>query len=92
MGFEHDRIHLETSSVLIRQYPIEYVEKPDGWKYGPFANESGSKATLNNPMIRVESKKVRLGKPYEYPSYGWDNEYGFVDCRLVEDSVSLKES
>ena len=26
MGFEHDRIHLETSSVLFRETPIELVQ------------------------------------------------------------------
>ena len=29
------RIHLETSSVLIRQLPIEFVQKPKGWTYAP---------------------------------------------------------
>ncbi|XP_062920045.1 uncharacterized protein LOC134354760 isoform X2 [Mobula hypostoma] len=28
MGFEHERIHLETSSVLIRQLPIHLVQRP----------------------------------------------------------------
>lgn len=36
MGFEHERIHYETSTVLIRQYPIHMVQKPFGWTYGPF--------------------------------------------------------
>ena len=36
MGFEHEHIHLETSSVLIRQLPIHMVSKPATWKYGPF--------------------------------------------------------
>ena len=31
MGFEHERIHLETSSVLIRELPLEYVKGPDVW-------------------------------------------------------------
>lgn len=35
MGFEHERIHFETSSVLIRQMPLELVKKPKGWKNGP---------------------------------------------------------
>jgi hypothetical protein len=28
MGFEHERIHIETSSVLIRELPLEYVREP----------------------------------------------------------------
>ena len=31
MGFEHERDHLETSSVLIRELPLEYVKEPDVW-------------------------------------------------------------
>ncbi len=31
MGFEHERIHLETSSVLIRELPLEYIKKPEAW-------------------------------------------------------------
>ena len=34
MGFEHERIHLETSSVLIRELPLEYVKEPDVWPTG----------------------------------------------------------
>ena len=29
------RIHLETSSVLIRQLPIDHVQKPTNWTYAP---------------------------------------------------------
>ena len=31
MAFEHERIHLETSSVLIRELPHELVRKPKDW-------------------------------------------------------------
>lgn len=31
MGIEHERIHLETSSVLIRQLPLEWVEPQPHW-------------------------------------------------------------
>jgi hypothetical protein len=36
MGISHEHIHFETSTVLIRQYPIEMVTKPNGWIYAPF--------------------------------------------------------
>jgi formylglycine-generating enzyme required for sulfatase activity len=29
-----------------------------------------------NKLIQVEGQQVRLGKPLEYPTFGWDNEYG----------------
>jgi hypothetical protein len=31
MGIEHERIHLETSSVLIRQLPLDQVQKHPDW-------------------------------------------------------------
>ena len=27
-------------------------------------------------MVKVPAGKVTLGKPQDFPSYGWDNEYG----------------
>jgi hypothetical protein len=35
MGMEHQRIHVETSSMLIRQLPIERVNRPEHWEYAP---------------------------------------------------------
>ena len=29
-----------------------------------------------NPMIRVDQVNVNMGKPLDFPSYGWDVEYG----------------
>lgn len=84
MGFEHERIHYETSSVLIRQYPIDMVQRPTCWSYGPFrlGKSNAADVLVNNPMIRVNDTDVRLGKSVDFPSYGWDNEYGRVDCRV----------
>lgn len=73
MGLEHERVHFETSSVLIRQMPLELVRKPEGWKYGPVTT---GVPVLSNPMIETEEQSVSLGKPGNFPSYGWDNEYG----------------
>jgi len=39
MGIEHERVHLETSSVLIRQLPVTMVTTPPGWNCAPI--ESG---------------------------------------------------
>ena len=30
-----NRIHIETSSVLIRQLPIEFLQRPSVWCYAP---------------------------------------------------------
>lgn len=71
MGIEHQRIHLETSSVLIRQLPLDKVRQLDFWNICP---ESG--AAPQNELLPVEGGTVRLGKDYSDPWYGWDNEYG----------------
>ena len=85
MGFEHERIHLETSSVLFRETPIELVQRPKNWPgLHPSVYESTSKRSHpvegddfpGNEMIPVDGKDVVLGKPVDFPSYGWDNEYG----------------
>jgi len=39
MAIEHERVHIETSSVLIRQLPVAMVTTPPGWNYAP--TESG---------------------------------------------------
>ena len=35
MGIEHERIHLETSSVLIRQLPLSMVSASSAWPVCP---------------------------------------------------------
>ena len=82
MGFEHERIHLETSSVLIRELPLEYVKEPDVWpdwltapaaqNYEPV--EGADYPT--NELLEVAPTRVSLGKPHSWPTFGWDNEYG----------------
>lgn len=71
MGIEHERIHLETSSVLIRQLSLDKVVSG---VFGKICNEIGN-APLNN-LLPVPGAKIKLGKPDEHPHYGWDNEYG----------------
>jgi len=71
MGIEHEQIHLETSSVLIRQHHIELVRPHPAW---PTFDESGDAPV--NELISVEPGVVVLGKDESSPYYGWDNEYG----------------
>lgn len=79
MGCEHERIHLETSSVLIRQLPLERVRLLDFW---PLCPESGS--APDNELLPVQGGRVVLGRDDSNPLYGWDNEYGHKEC-VVED-------
>ncbi|MBY0357148.1 MAG: 5-histidylcysteine sulfoxide synthase [Candidatus Obscuribacterales bacterium] len=72
MGFEHERIHLETSSVLIRELPIHLVSPPAQW---PKLVLDGG-AYPKNDFVSVPATNVHYGKPKDWPTYGWDNEYG----------------
>jgi len=77
MGFEHDRIHFETSSMLIRQLDADLVERPATWEYAP---------TLGNPSanewIEMDGGEVTLGKPDTSFLYGWDNEFGKLTVKV----------
>ena len=72
MGIEHERIHLETSSVLIRQLPLDEVV---AGQFGEICTENSYTAPQNELQL-VPSGSVTLGKPHSHPLYGWDNEYG----------------
>ncbi|MFH0783485.1 MAG: 5-histidylcysteine sulfoxide synthase [Pseudomonadota bacterium] len=71
MGIEHQRIHLETSSVIIRRLPIEEVRSLAGWEPCPVFGEAPG-----NSLLPVIGGKVVLGKGKDHPLYGWDNEFG----------------
>ena len=71
MGIEHQRIHLETSSVLIRQLPIDQVQQHPFWNICTDAGEAPA-----NQLLSVAGGTVTLGKAKDHPLYGWDNEYG----------------
>ena len=73
MGIEHERIHLETSSILMRELPIEMVQPHPLW--GSICRESGIAPA--NELISVEGGEVELGKSRKNAIYGWDNEYGY---------------
>ena len=71
MGIEHARIHLETSSVLIRQLPLDQVRPHPLWQICPAAGEPPE-----NRLLPVTSGLVQLGKSRDHALYGWDNEFG----------------
>ncbi len=78
MGIEHERIHLETSSVLIRQLPIEQVIRHPFWN---ICREAGEPP--QNQLLPVSGGTVMLGKSREHPLYGWDNEYGIHEAEVA---------
>jgi len=72
MGIEHERIHLETSAVLIRELPLEKVQAHKVW--GRVAKYHDSAPP--NSLLPVSGTSVAMGKSRDNPLYGWDNEYG----------------
>eukprot|EP00904_Undaria_pinnatifida_P002064 jgi/Undpi1/11859/HiC_scaffold_4.g01558.m1 len=77
MAMEHERIHIETSSVLIRELPLDYVAQPASWPEAhPGPNPAAPQRRISNPLVQMEKEKMTLGKPRDFPSYGWDCEYG----------------
>ena len=84
MGIEHQNIHIETSSVLIRQLPIEKLQP------GIFTNIcEEDHAVVANELISVDGSEVQLGKKQNHPLYGWDLEYGSFE-EQVEDFKASK--
>jgi 5-histidylcysteine sulfoxide synthase/putative 4-mercaptohistidine N1-methyltranferase len=78
MGIEHERIHLETSSVLIRQLPIDQVVRHSFWE---ICREAGEPPA--NQLLPVPGGRVILGKAQDHPLYGWDNEFGRHEAEVA---------
>ena len=83
MGIEHERIHIETSLVLHRQMPLEFIQEVDEF---PIC-ENFSKA-VQNELLAMEGSEVVLGKSKKHHLYGWDNEYGEYKERVSSFKVS----
>ncbi|WP_019677423.1 5-histidylcysteine sulfoxide synthase [Arsukibacterium perlucidum] len=83
MGIEHERIHLETSSVLIRQHELAKVKPLPHW---PRCQETGQAPT--NKLLSVSAGKVSIGKSFDSAFYGWDNEYGHHTADVAEFKAS----
>ncbi len=77
MGIEHERIHLETSSVLIRQLPISKVKPHADW---PRFESSG--IAPENQLLEVSEDQVKQGRSQPSATYGWDNEYGSLKTEV----------
>ncbi|MGD1900712.1 MAG: 5-histidylcysteine sulfoxide synthase [Geitlerinemataceae cyanobacterium] len=70
MGIEHQRIHFETSSMLLRQLDADRLRRPEEWGYAPTAGKA------NNTLVPVAGGRAMLGKPRSSDTYGWDSDYG----------------
>ena len=72
---EHERIHLETSTALMQELPLEDVSRPSFW---PPDHPSVAQEASCVPMEMVSvnggsSSWASLGRT---ATYSWDNEYG----------------
>jgi 5-histidylcysteine sulfoxide synthase/putative 4-mercaptohistidine N1-methyltranferase len=85
MGIEHERIHLETSSVIMRQMPLDELrhgaelsaDEQRLWASCPSRGPAPA-----NAWLPVAACTVRLGKRADDHTYGWDNEYGTDEVAL----------
>ena len=83
MGIEHERIHIETSSVLHRQMPLEFIKPVKGLM--PCMDDPKAPA---NSLIPIEGGEIALGKSSDHHLYGWDNEYGTYSETLSDFAAS----
>ncbi|MFT5542515.1 MAG: 5-histidylcysteine sulfoxide synthase/putative 4-mercaptohistidine N1-methyltransferase [Glaciecola sp.] len=83
MGIEHERIHLETSSVLIRQHDLARVQPHSLF---PACKDSGE--APQNKLVTVPAGLVSIGKSHDDEYYGWDSEYGEHEADVDEFKAS----
>lgn len=90
MGIEHERIHIETASVHLRELPMKYVVSGGAfWAPFPSLDEASRGAVIpagaavegkdfpRNEFVPVLEAKVDVpvGRPLNSPFYGWDADY-----------------
>jgi len=87
MGIEHERIHIETSSVLFRQLDIKYLNQNHPlWS---ICQEYNTKDYPKNELLNVKAKRVVLGRDRAHPEvYGWDNEFGMQTFEVADFKAS----
>ncbi|MBK8895579.1 MAG: 5-histidylcysteine sulfoxide synthase [Propionivibrio sp.] len=90
MGIEHERIHLETSAVLIRQHRLKYVTAHPAW---PPCRITAT--APKNDLVAIPAAQFRVGRnandidgPLACTYYGWDNEFGRHEAATAEFQAS----
>ncbi|KEG14416.1 generic methyltransferase [Trypanosoma grayi] len=73
MCAEHERIHVETASVHVRELPLKYV-KSDMACFWKRCQEVNSKAPTNE-LHEVTGGKVQVGRKPDSTLYGWDCDF-----------------
>ncbi len=86
MGIEHENIHIETSSVLLRELDIKFLKSEEIFSYKNEALNTYPK----NELLEVKGSTVILQKDRTNPIYyGWDNEFSFHKA-LIKDFQASK--
>jgi len=83
MGIEHLRIHIETSSVLIRQLSLDHIKESPQWAPCPHQGTAPK-----NELINFKGGEIQLGKTKDSPYYAWDNEFGKHKAKLNDFKAS----
>ncbi|RXJ88382.1 methyltransferase [Arcobacter sp. CECT 8983] len=85
MGIEHENIHIETSSVLLRELNLKYLKEEELFTYCNEFSDSFPK----NELVEVKGGEVILEKDYDNPIYyGWDNEFAFHKASIKDFKAS----
>lgn len=85
MGIEHENIHIETSSVLLRELNISFLKEEEIFLYKNEEKNSYPK----NELLDVKGSTVVLQKDRENPIfYGWDNEFSFHKAEIKDFKAS----
>jgi 5-histidylcysteine sulfoxide synthase/putative 4-mercaptohistidine N1-methyltranferase len=79
MGCEHENIHIETSSVIMRMLPLADITASILWATCQQTDNAPS-----NELVSVKGKVVNLGKLATDDTFGWDNEYGQASIELED--------
>jgi len=83
MGIEHEKIHVETSLVLHRQMPLEFINDSNYFNVLPSLDTE-----LTNEMVKIPSTHIKLGVDDTHSLYSWDNEFGHYEEDVKEFQVS----
>ncbi len=85
MGIEHENIHIETSSVLLRELDLKYLSSKTMFTY----NNEASSTYPKNELLKVAGSTVVLQKDRENPkTYGWDNEFSYHKASIKDFEAS----
>eukprot|EP00796_Vickermania_ingenoplastis_P000837 gene837-475_t len=92
MGAEHERIHIETASVHLRELPMEYVNSKMTafWKRCPLG--SATQPPPANELVSIAAGTVSMGRPLDHQLYGWDSDYANESGRQPVAVAAFKAS